>query len=56
MTSKLRELLDNTNAMVSTQTIEEAAIASGMLTMVQYGILRVLSGETTLDEVFRVVG
>jgi type II secretory ATPase GspE/PulE/Tfp pilus assembly ATPase PilB-like protein len=56
MTSKLRELLENPKAMVSTQTIEEAAIASGMLTMVQYGILRVLSGETTLDEVFRVVG
>ena len=56
MTSKLRELLENPKAMVSTQTIEEAAINSGMLTMVQYGILRVVSGETTLDEVFRVVG
>ena len=56
MTSKLRELLENPKSMVTTQTIESAAISSGMLTMVQYGILRVLAGETTLDEVYRVVG
>ena len=56
MSAKLRDLLENPKAMVSTQTIEEAAVQSGMLSMLQYGMLRVISGETTLDEIYRVVG
>lgn len=40
----------------SSQEIEAAAIASGMRTMLQDGILKVLRGETTLEEVYRVVG
>lgn len=36
--------------------IEDAAIKSGMRTMKQDAILKVCAGETTLDEVFRVVG
>jgi len=34
--------------------ILKAAQKEGMLTMVQEGILKVLDGETTLDEVIRV--
>jgi type II secretory ATPase GspE/PulE/Tfp pilus assembly ATPase PilB-like protein len=40
----------------SAQEIEEAAINSGMLTMLQEGILRALAGDTSLEEVLRVVG
>ena len=36
--------------------IEKAAIQSGMQTMLQDGILKVIQGITTLEEVFRVVG
>ena len=35
-------------------TIREAAIARGMKTMFQDGLAKVLLGETTLEEVFRV--
>jgi type II secretory ATPase GspE/PulE/Tfp pilus assembly ATPase PilB-like protein len=56
MDSALRELLENPKSNVSTQTIEEAASRSGMRTMLQDGMLKVISGETTLDELYRVVG
>lgn len=56
MTGEVRTLLEMPHENLSAQTIEEAAVKSGMLTMVQKGILHVVAGETTLDEVFRVVG
>ena len=52
----LRELLENPKATPSAQTIEAAAVQSGMLTMLQDGMLKVLRGETTMEELFRVVG
>ncbi len=56
MTGPIRHLLEQKNVVLSAQEIEEAAIASGMKTMLQDGILKVLAGETTLEEVYRVVG
>jgi type IV pilus assembly protein PilB len=56
MSEPLRELLENPHKRVTTQAIEEAARQSGMLTMFQDGMLKVLRGETTLDELYRVVG
>ncbi len=56
MSDDLRHLLENPKAYVSTQTIEAAAAKSGMLTMLQDGMLKVLRGETTLEELYRVVG
>jgi len=56
MTGKIREILESGNKSVSAQTIEAAAVESGMRTMLQDAILKVCAGETTLDEVFRVVG
>lgn len=38
------------------QKIRDAAIAEGMQSMYRNGLRRALSGETTLEEVFRVVG
>lgn len=40
----------------STQEIDAAAVASGMRTMLQDGILKVIAGQTTLDEILRVIG
>jgi type II secretory ATPase GspE/PulE/Tfp pilus assembly ATPase PilB-like protein len=40
---------------VNATAIEEAARAQGMVTMLQKGILKALAGETTLDEVNRVL-
>ena len=56
MTGPIRDLLEQSPAGLSSQTIEEAAVESGMRTMLQDGVLKVLAGETTIEEIFRVVG
>jgi len=56
MTGEIRHLLESHTTVLSAQTIEEAAIKSGMRTMLQDGILNVCAGLTTLEEVYRVVG
>jgi type II secretory ATPase GspE/PulE/Tfp pilus assembly ATPase PilB-like protein len=56
MSEAMRQLLEDPKSFVSTQTIEEAASKSGMRTMLQDGMLKVIAGETTLDELYRVVG
>ncbi len=56
MSDNLRKLLENPKSHVSAQTIEEAAIHSNMRTMLQDGMLKVIAGETTMDELYRVVG
>ncbi len=56
MTHELRQLLERPSHILSSQDIEEAAVNSGMTTMLQDAMLKVVAGETTLDEIFRVVG
>lgn len=56
MSNELRHLLEKPNSSLSAQTIEEAAHASGMLTIGQDAMLTAIAGETSLEEVFRVVG
>lgn len=56
MSGQIRTLLETHTDVLSTDAIEAAAIQSGMLTMLQQGILRVCAGETTLEEVYRVLG
>jgi type II secretory ATPase GspE/PulE/Tfp pilus assembly ATPase PilB-like protein len=56
MSEPIRRLLEDPNVIVTTQTIEEAASHSGMRTMLQDGMLKVLAGQTTLEELYRVVG
>lgn len=55
MTGKVAELMTQQHDL-TTQQIESAAVASGMRTMLQDGVLHVLRGETTLEELFRVIG
>jgi type II secretory ATPase GspE/PulE/Tfp pilus assembly ATPase PilB-like protein len=56
MAGEIRTLLESRAVVLSSQEIEAAASRSGMRTMLQDGILRVIAGETTLEEVYRVVG
>ncbi|HEX7368394.1 MAG TPA: GspE/PulE family protein [Candidatus Saccharimonadales bacterium] len=56
MTGEIRQLLEQTHAVLSAQDIETAAVKSGMRTMLQDGVLKVCAGLTTLDEIYRVVG
>lgn len=56
MSGPILELLQGGNTATSTEEIEQAAVKSGMMTMKQNAILRVCAGETTLEEVLRVIG
>jgi len=40
---------------LTTHELEDAAIRSGMRTMIQDGILKVIAGETTISEIYRVL-
>ena len=40
---------------INTKTIEDAAKGGGMLTLEQNGVIKVLRGETTLEEISRVI-
>lgn len=56
MSNELRHILETPSHVLSSQDIEEAAIKSGMRTMLHDAMLKVVAGETTLEEIFRVVG
>jgi type II secretory ATPase GspE/PulE/Tfp pilus assembly ATPase PilB-like protein len=56
MSPELSQLLTDPAKVVTTDSIEEAARTSGMLTMLQDGMLKAINGETTLEELYRVVG
>lgn len=56
MTGEIRNLMEHGGQSISAQQIEEAAIKSGMRTMLQDGILKVIAGQTTLEEIYRVIG
>ena len=55
MTESLRKLLETPTISISAQTIEAEAIKDGMLTMVQDGMLKVIAGQTSFEELFRVI-
>lgn len=56
MTPQIVQLLKTGGSRVSTNDIEEAASTGGATTMLQDGILKAIAGETTLEEIYRVVG
>jgi type II secretory ATPase GspE/PulE/Tfp pilus assembly ATPase PilB-like protein len=56
MTGPLLQVLENPNSVITTKVLEEAARQSGMRTILQDGMLKVLAGETTLEELYRVIG
>jgi type IV pilus assembly protein PilB len=55
MEGEIRHLLETGHGL-TTQQIEAAAIKSGMRTMLQDAVLKAIAGETTLSEVYRVLG
>lgn len=56
MTHGVKEILARPESEITTEKLEQKAVSDGMLTMLQDGILKVLAGETALEEVYRVVG
>lgn len=55
MTDNMQKLLRNPAHDITTADIEKTATNDGMLTMLQDGVLRVLSGDTSLKEVMRIL-
>jgi type II secretory ATPase GspE/PulE/Tfp pilus assembly ATPase PilB-like protein len=56
MAGMIEHLLQQPGRQLPTAEIEEAAIKSGMTTILHDGIQKVIEGSTTLEEVYRVVG
>ncbi|MBW4061410.1 type II/IV secretion system protein [Candidatus Saccharibacteria bacterium] len=56
MTPELEAMITQASSATTTQAIEQAAIKSGMMTLLQDGVLKVLEGKTTLEEVYSAVG
>ena len=56
MSDGLRQLLQKPPADLSSQMIEKTAIQSGMLTMLHNALFQLINGNTTVEEVFRVLG
>jgi len=55
VTESIQKFLRGEVEDIHTEVIEKAARAGGMLTLTQVGVLAALRGETTLDEVNRVI-
>lgn len=55
VTEEIQKFLRGDMSDVHTETIERVAQQEGMLTLLQVGVLAALRGETTLDEVNRVI-
>lgn len=56
MSGEIRHLMQQTTIVPSTEEIEAAAIKSGMRTMRQDGFLKAIAGQTTIEEIYRVLG
>lgn len=56
MTPAVQQILKLPPNQISTEMLEQKANEDGMITMLQDGILKVVRGETTLEEIYRVVG
>lgn len=56
MSQNLQNLMRLPATELTTERIEKEAVAGGMATMLQDGIMKAASGQTSLQEVFRVLG
>ena len=56
MTPNLEKMLHHQNGEIDARALRKQAIDDGMVTLLQNAILKATRGETTLDEVFRVIG
>lgn len=56
MTAGVQQLLRLPPNEITTEMLQAKAVAEGMRTMLQDGVLKAIAGLTTLEEVYRVVG
>jgi len=55
MTPGVQKMLTRPVGTITTEELEVQAVQDGMVTMLQDGILKVLAGQTAIEEVYRVV-
>jgi type II secretory ATPase GspE/PulE/Tfp pilus assembly ATPase PilB-like protein len=55
VTDRIQKFLRGDEADIHTEVVEKAARADGMVTLLEHGVLAVLRGETTLDEINRAI-
>lgn len=55
LSPRIQDIIKQAGAKLSVDDIERAAYQEGMVTMLQDGILKALSGQTTIEEVYRTV-
>lgn len=55
MSPSMQQLISKGTAQTTEQVIKDAAVKDGMVTLLQDGVLKALSGITSLEEVFRVI-
>lgn len=56
MTPGVQKMLKLPPNQITTEALEAVAVQEGMRTMLQDGVLKALAGQTTIEEVYRVVG
>jgi len=56
MTPGVQEILKLPPNQITTEILEKKAVTEGMRTMLQDGLLKAFAGQTTLEEIYRVVG
>jgi type IV pilus assembly protein PilB len=56
MTAGVQQLLRLPPNQITTEMLQAKAVAEGMRTMLQDGVLKAMAGLTTIEEVYRVVG
>lgn len=56
MTTGVQQLLRLPPNQITTEMLQAKAVAEGMRTMLQDGVLKAMAGLTTIEEVYRVVG
>ncbi len=55
ITTSIKEEIAKRDNTVSADKLQELAVADGMMTMLQDGMLKAINGDTSIEEVFRVV-
>ncbi len=56
ITTEMEALIGRGNAGTTSQAIEALAVKQGMVTLLQDGVMKAISGETSLEEVYQAVG
>ncbi|HET7827495.1 MAG TPA: hypothetical protein VFK97_01340, partial [Candidatus Saccharimonadales bacterium] len=55
MTHGVQQLLRQTPNQITTEMLQAQAVQDGMRTMLHDGVLKAIAGQTTIEEVYRVV-